>query len=74
MPANKTYKPVRKKMPLRVPLTAEQNAAPADVTYKLQKLLAQKGLEGSSAAGVASGIPPSIAWLAYANLLLGYLS
>ncbi len=44
MPANKTYKPVRKKMPLRVPLTAEQGAAPADVTYKLQKLLAQKGL------------------------------
>ncbi|MCP5291858.1 MAG: pseudouridine synthase [Burkholderiales bacterium] len=44
MPANKTYKPVRKKMPLRVPLTAEQDAAPADVTYKLQKLLAQKGL------------------------------
>ena len=44
MPANKTYKPVRKKMPLRVPLTAEQGASPADVTYKLQKLLAQKGL------------------------------
>lgn len=37
-------------------------------------LLAQKGLEGSSAASVASGIPPSIAWLAFANLLLGYLS
>lgn len=31
-------------MPLRTPLTAEQDAAPADVTYKLQKLLAQKGL------------------------------
>jgi len=31
-------------MPLRASLAAEQNVAAADITYKLQKLLAQKGL------------------------------
>jgi 23S rRNA pseudouridine2605 synthase len=44
MPVNRTYKPVGKKMPLRAPLAAERNAAATDITHKLQKLLAQKGL------------------------------
>lgn len=43
MATNKYYKAVRKKMPLRTP-TAETANAAATVTYKLQKLLAQKGL------------------------------
>ena len=46
MPVNRTYKPVRKKMPLRAPATVTQDTATAEatLTYKLQKLLAQKGL------------------------------
>jgi len=43
MPTNRPYKAVRKKMPLRIPATEALNAV-ANVTYKLQKLLAQKGL------------------------------
>jgi len=42
---NRTYKPVRRKMPLRTPpLAVEQSAVAAATTHKLQKLLAQKGL------------------------------
>jgi 23S rRNA pseudouridine2605 synthase len=42
---NRTYKPVRRKMPLRSPpLAVEQSTVAAATTHKLQKLLAQKGL------------------------------
>lgn len=43
MPAHKPYKPVVKKIPLRTPDATASDAA-TDVTHKLQKLLAQKGL------------------------------
>ncbi|MBX3631064.1 MAG: pseudouridine synthase [Nitrosomonas sp.] len=44
MPANKIHKPFRKKMPLRAPAVVAPDNAAAEITHKLQKLLAQKGL------------------------------
>ncbi len=50
MPANRPRKPVKRKMPLRAPavVASDTSDAPdtaaAEVTHKLQKLLAQKGL------------------------------
>ncbi|MCW5619081.1 MAG: pseudouridine synthase, partial [Nitrosomonas sp.] len=44
MPANKIHKPFRKKMPLRAPAVVASDNAAAEITHKLQKLLAQKGL------------------------------
>lgn len=44
MPANKIHKPFRKKMPLRAPFVVAPDSATTEITHKLQKLLAQKGL------------------------------
>ncbi len=44
MRANKPLRPAKKKMPLRAPASAKNDSATTAVTYKLQKLLAQKGL------------------------------
>ncbi|MBX3639293.1 MAG: pseudouridine synthase [Nitrosomonas sp.] len=44
MPANKIHKPFRKKMPLRAPAVVAPDSAATEITHKLQKLLAQKGL------------------------------
>ncbi|GJL75299.1 MAG: hypothetical protein NMNS02_14050 [Nitrosomonas sp.] len=45
MRANKPFRPTKRKMPLRAPASAKQDSsAVTTTTYKLQKLLAQKGL------------------------------
>jgi len=57
MPANRPYKATRKKMPLRIPAT-EASATTPNITFKLQKLLAQKGLGSrrEMEALIASGV------------------
>ncbi|PTN12659.1 ribosomal large subunit pseudouridine synthase B [Nitrosomonas aestuarii] len=45
MSTNKPFRPAKRKMPLRTPAFAKQDSSVATATtYKLQKLLAQKGL------------------------------